>query len=733
MARKEEVANKAVEMMSRQTHIRNLGIVAHIDHGKTTLSDNLIAASGVISEELAGKQCFMDSYALEQERGITINASNISLVYKAPNNEEYLINLIDTPGHVDFGGDVIRAMRAVDGVIVVVDVVEGVMPQTETVIRQALKEYVKPVLFLNKVDRLVNELKVTPEDMQKRFIEVINEVNVVINKYCPEEFTGKWNVSVQDGSVAFGSGFNNWALSFQSIKELGITFKDVYDFCKAGDQKTLSKKTPINKVLIDVVIKQLPSPLEAQKYRISHIWGGDLESNYGKAMLACDQKGPVSMMVTDLVHDIHAGDVATGRIYSGKITRGKDLYLVGTQKTIKVQQVALYMGAERVLVDEISAGNIASIIGAKETYAGETIAEEPIKEFENFMSKAEPVITMSVEPKNPKDLPKLIEVLKQLVKEDPNVRTELNQTTGEILISGMGELHLEIVQYRISHDNGVEIKVSPPIVVYQEAIQKTSPIVEAKTPNKHNKFKIIVEPMVADFYEKLVDTKITGKIREGKDEEKVQKLISIGVARDTAKNVWAINNGCMLINRTRGIVQLLEVKELLIQAFTETTDKGPLAGEKVVGMYVYIDDATLHEDAIHRGPAQVLPAINRGLFCAMLQASPVVYEPKQKLYISFPNEYLGAMTKELQNRRARLEDIKTQGEETIVTGIAPVKELIGFSQASRSVTQGKAIWTAEYAGYEALPRDMQSRVVSEIRTRKGMEPQPKDASYYSDA
>lgn len=732
MVRKEDVAQKAVQLMSNQKNIRNIGIVAHIDHGKTTLSDNLIAASGMISMDLAGKLTVLDSYILEQERGITINASNISLVYSPNDKDEYLINLIDTPGHIDFGGDVIRAMRAVDGVIIVVDVVEGVMPQTETVIRQAMKEHVKPTLFLNKADRLVNELKVTPEDMQKRFVTVIAAVNKVIEAYTPKLFEGKWNVSVQSGNVAFGSAYNNWALSIDSLQRTGITFKDVYDYCKNGDQKTLALKSPLFSTVLEMVIKKLPNPIDAQIYRIPKVWGGDINSEYGKAMLHCDPNGPFSMMVTDVIHDIHAGDVATGRIYSGKMSKGKDVFLVGTNKSAKIQQVALYMGPDRVLVDDVCAGNIGAIIGIKETYAGETIAESPIKEFESFMSKSEPVITMSVEPKSPKDLPKLIEVLKQVVKEDPNVRTNLNQDTGELLISGMGELHLEIVQYRISHDNNVPITVSPPIVVFNETIQKTSSVVEAKTPNKHNKFKLMVEPVPKELYDKIIESGINGKIRENKDEEKVAKLNEMGFGREDSRKIWAINNGCVLLNRTRGIIQLNEVKELLIQAFTEATTTGPLAGEKVVGVFVYIDDATLHEDAIHRGPAQVLPAIHRGIYCGMMQSNPVIYEPRQKLYISFPNDYLGAMTKELQNRRVKLEEIRTEGEETIITGIAPVKEMIGFSAAGRSVSQGKAIWTAEYAGYDILPMEMQKRVVAEIRTRKGMEPIPKDANYYMD-
>src|SRR3989344_3763377 len=199
--KKEDVVKLAEKLMNKREDIRNMGIVAHIDHGKSTLADSLIAASGLMSEELAGQQRVMDYEDQEQERGITINAANISLLYNYK-DKDYLVNLIDTPGHVDFGGEVIRAMRAVDGVILVVDAVEGVMPQTETVIRQALREYVRPVLFINKVDRFIRELKLTPEQMQQRFEEVIRDVNLLIQKYAPEEYKQKWLVNVLDGSVA---------------------------------------------------------------------------------------------------------------------------------------------------------------------------------------------------------------------------------------------------------------------------------------------------------------------------------------------------------------------------------------------------------------------------------------------------------------------------------------------------------------------------------------------------
>ena len=203
MGRKEDNIKKATEVMHILPQIRNLCIAAHIDHGKTTLSDNLIAGAGMMSEDLAGKSRVLDFDEQESARGITINAASASMVH-AVDGTDYLINLIDTPGHVDFGGDVTRAMRAVDGCFILACAVEGPMPQTETVVRQALKEKVKPVLFINKVDRLINELKVTPEDMLKRFEETIIKVNKLIRQFAPEEKKKEWQVSVLDGTVAFG-------------------------------------------------------------------------------------------------------------------------------------------------------------------------------------------------------------------------------------------------------------------------------------------------------------------------------------------------------------------------------------------------------------------------------------------------------------------------------------------------------------------------------------------------
>ena len=241
MGRKEDNIKRATEVMHILPQIRNLCIAAHIDHGKTTLSDNLIAGAGMMSEELAGKSRVLDFDEQESARGITINAASASMVHGVE-GVDYLINLIDTPGHVDFGGDVTRAMSAVDGCFILACAAEGPMPQPETVVRQALKEKVKPVLFINKVDRLINDLQVTPEDMMERFKETITKVNKLIGQFAPEELQKEWLVSVTDGTVAFGSAYHNWGITVPYMQKSGITFTDIFEHCHNEQQKELSKK-----------------------------------------------------------------------------------------------------------------------------------------------------------------------------------------------------------------------------------------------------------------------------------------------------------------------------------------------------------------------------------------------------------------------------------------------------------------------------------------------------------
>jgi elongation factor 2 len=720
--------NKIKELMYEPDYIRNIGIVAHIDHGKTTLSDNLLAGAGMISAELAGDQLYLDFDEQEQARGITIDAANVSMVHKYK-EDEYLINLIDTPGHVDFGGDVTRAMRAVDGAVVVVCAVEGIMPQTETVLRQAIKENVRPVLFINKVDRLINELKLDPQELQQRFIKVIANANKLISNMAPKELKKEWQVRVEDGSVAFGSAYHNWAINVDIMQKTSITFKDILDYCNQENQKELAQKVPLSEVLLGMVVEHLPSPNVSQPYRVPSIWSGDIESEEGQGMIKTDPDGPLAVMVTDVSIDKHAGEIATGRVYGGTLEKGSEIFFVGSHGKARTQQVGVYFGPERVNTDRVPAGNIVAITGARNAVAGETICDidRKIEAFEGLEHISEPVVTVAVEAKNTKDLPKLIEVLRQVGKEDPTVKMQINEETGEHLVAGMGELHLEIITYRID-EKGVEIETSEPIVVYRETIAGTAGPVEGKSPNKHNRFYIEIEPLNESVYNAIVD----GDIKEGrvKGKEMANKFMEAGLVKVEARKVWDVYDKSLFINMTRGIQYLDEIKELLLEGFESAMDDGPIARERVIGIKIKLMDAKIHEDAVHRGPAQVLPAIRKAVYGAIMLAKPTLLEPIQKVFINVPQDYMGSSTREIQNRRGQIVNMLQEGDMVTVDSKVPVAEMFGFAGDIRSAAEGRCLWSTENAGFERLPKELQNKIIREIRQRKGLSDQPYGPDHY---
>ena len=720
--------NKIKELMYEPDYIRNIGIVAHIDHGKTTLSDNLLAGAGMISSELAGDQLYLDFDEQEQARGITIDAANVSMVHKYK-EDEYLINLIDTPGHVDFGGDVTRAMRAVDGAVVVVCAVEGIMPQTETVLRQALKENVRPVLFINKVDRLINELKLDPQELQQRFIKVIANANKLISNMAPKKLKKEWQVRVEDGSVAFGSAYHNWAINMDIMQKTGITFKDILDYCNQENQKELAQKVPLFEVLLGMVVEHLPSPNVSQPYRVPSIWSGDIESEEGQGMIKTDPDGPLAVMVTDVSIDKHAGEIATGRVYGGTLEKGNEIFFVGSHGKARTQQVGVYFGPERVNTDRVPAGNIVAITGARNAVAGETICDidRKIEAFEGLEHISEPVVTVAVEAKNTKDLPKLIEVLRQVGKEDPTVKMQINEETGEHLVAGMGELHLEIITYRIN-EKGVEIETSEPIVVYRETIAGKAGPVEGKSPNKHNRFYIEIEPLNESVFNAIVD----GDIKEGrvKGKEMANKFMEAGLVKEEARKVWDVYDKSLFINMTRGIQYLDEIKELLLEGFESAMDDGPIARERVIGIKIKLMDAKIHEDAVHRGPAQVLPAIRKAVYGAIMLAKPTLLEPIQKVFINVPQDYMGSSTREIQNRRGQIVNMLQEGDMVTVESKVPVAEMFGFAGDIRSAAEGRCLWSTENAGFERLPKELQNKIIREIRQRKGLSDQPYGPDHY---
>jgi len=716
----EDKTQKITKLMKQQDKIRNIAIAAHIDHGKTTFSDNLLAGAGMLSEETAGKQRALDFHEDEASRGITIDSASVSMIHNV-GGEDYLINLIDTPGHVDFGGDVTRAMRAVDGAIVLCCAVEGIMPQTETVLRQALKELVKPVLFINKVDRLIKEVKLTPQEMEKKFISIIEHVNQLIENIAPEGYKEKWKVAVGEGSVAFGSAFHNWALSFPYMKEKNITFKDIIDAYEKDNWKELAKKAPLHEVVLNMTIQHHPNPVEAQEYRIPKIWHGDIDSEVGKSLKKCDPEGEPAFVCTKIVVDKHAGEVAAGRLFSGTLKQGDEVYMNLAKRKVRIQQVSVYKGAQRIVVDEVSAGNIIGIVGLKDVYAGETVSRNPIEPFEAIKHLFEPVVTKSIEATKAADLPKLVEVLKQVAKEDPSIKVEINEQTGESLISGMGELHLEIIENRIKSEKGLDVKTSPPIVVYRETVSKESEVVEGRSPNKHNSFFIKVEPLDEKTYEAIKSGELPEMRIKKKNQEIFDTFVKLGWNGDDIRNVKDIYKGNIFVDETRGEVHIGEVMEMVLDAFEFVMDSGPLAHEPCMKMKVTLVDIRLHEDAIHRGPAQIYPAVRTAIKEAMKKANATIYEPVQIHLIEVPDKFLGAITKLIGSKRGQLINVSQEGTSAEITAKLPVAEMLGWSSDLRSATEGRGVSSLKDQLFEKVPSDMQPQIVKRIRDRKGLE------------
>ncbi|MBI4152532.1 elongation factor EF-2 [Candidatus Woesearchaeota archaeon] len=722
----ERMVDRVMRITQNPKQIRNICTSAHIHHGKTAFTDNLLAAAGMMSERFAGQlEGGMTTWQHkdEQERLMTVDAANVSMVHDY-DNKEFLINLIDTPGHVDFGGNVTRAMRAVDGTVVLICAVEGIMPQTETVVRQALRERVKPVLFINKVDRLVKELKLSPEKIAERVMHLVMEFNKMVERIAETQYKEKWKVSVQEGSVSFGSARENWALSFPYMNKKGVKFADIlriYEMEEAQRKDWVWENAALHEVILDMVIKHLPDPISAQIYRIPKIWHGDPESELGKDLISCNPHGKVAFVITRIVIDPRSGkDISAGRLFSGTIKSGMEVYLNNTKQRQRVQNVYIYNGIRPEILESLPAGNVLAISGVVGA-AGETVTLEPEPAFEELKHIFEPVITKAIEPKKSADLPKLIEVLRKVSREDPSIKIEINEETGQNLMSGMGELHLEIIENRIITEKGVEVKTSSPIVVYRETITKASPEVEGKSPNKHNKLYFKVEPLEPEISKGIKDGSLpVGRFRRKEDQVVAFMREECGWDAKTAGQVKAIFEGNMFMDQTRGIVYINEIMELVLDMFEDVMKQGPLAREPCVGLKVSLTDCSLHEDAIHRGPAQMYPAVREGIRGAMMQAGPVLFEPLQIMRLEAPTEYTGELSKLVSSKRGQLLEMNQEEDQVVVIAKIPVGEMIGFSSDLRSATEGRGNSSLVDQMFEKLPLELQEKIRGQIIQRKGL-------------
>ncbi|KAH0843671.1 Elongation factor 2 [Fonsecaea pedrosoi] len=831
-------------LMDKPANIRNMSVIAHVDHGKSTLTDSLVQRAGIISAAKAGEARFTDTRKDEQERGITIKSTAISLYAHLPDEEdlkdipqkvdgnEFLINLIDSPGHVDFSSEVTAALRVTDGALVVVDTIEGVCVQTETVLRQALGERIKPVVIINKVDRALLELQLQKEDLYQSFLRTIESVNVIISTYL-DKALGDVQVFPEKGTVAFGSGLHGWAFTVRQFavryaKKFGVDktkmmerlwgdnyfnpktkkwtktaehegktlerafnqfildpiFK-IFDAFQKGkvdqlvelcakleikitsEEKELPGKgllkaamrkfLPAADALLEMMVIHLPSPVTAQKYRAETLYEGPADDPSCIAIRDCDPNADLMLYVSKMVPTSDKGRFyAFGRVFAGTVRSGMKVriqgpnYVPGKKEDLfikSIQRTVLMMGRTVEPIDDMPAGNIIGLVGIDQFLlkSGTLTTSETAHNLKVMKFSVSPVVRRSVEVKNANDLPKLVEGLKRLSKSDPCVLTQISES-GEHIVAGAGELHLEICLKDLEEDHaGVPLKISDPVVSYRETVGGTSSMTAlSKSPNKHNRLYVIAEPLGEEVSKDIENGKITPR-----DDFKARARILAdehGWDVTDARKIWAFGpdttGANLLVDQTKAVQYLNEIKDSFVSGFQWATREGPIAEEAMRSIRFNIMDVTLHADAIHRGGGQIIPTARRVLYAATLLADPGLLEPVYLVEIQVPEQAMGGIYGVLTRRRGHVfsEEQRVGTPLFTVKAYLPVLESFGFNADLRAATGGQAFPQSVFDHWQILPggspldaTTMVGKIVTDMRKRKGLKEQvPGYDNYYGE-
>jgi len=835
--------------MEKKKNIRNMSVIAHVDHGKSTLTDSLVSKAGIIAASKAGETRATDTRKDEQERCITIKSTAITMYFEMldkdiafikQEKEEtkgFLINLIDSPGHVDFSSEVTAALRVTDGALVVVDCVSGVCVQTETVLRQAIAERIRPVLFMNKMDRALLELQLEQEELYQTFQRIVENVNVIVATYADDDGPmGIVRVDVNNGSVGFGSGLHGWAFTLKQFAEMyaskfGVdiekmmkklwgenffnsktkkwskvkdennkrsftmyvldpiymVFDAIMNFKKEETAKLLTKLTtadgkavkdilkpeelelegkpmmkcvmrnwlPAGEAMFQMIVIHLPSPVTAQKYRAELLYEGPGDDVVCTGIKNCDATAPLMMYISKMVPTTDKGRFyAFGRVFSGKIATGMKArimgpnYVPGKKDDLyekSIQRTVLMMGGKVEAIEDVPAGNICGLVGVDQ-FLVKTGTITTCKEAHNMKQmkfSVSPVVRVAVEPKNPADLPKLVEGLKRLAKSDPMVQCMIEES-GEHIIAGAGELHLEICLKDLEEDHaGIPLKKSDPVVSYRETVsEESSQMCLSKSPNKHNRLFMRAVPMPDGLAEDIEK----GEVNPRDDMKTRGRYLADKYDYDVteARKIWCFgpdtNGPNILVDCSKGVQYLNEIKDSVVAGFQWATKEGVLCDENLRASRFNIYDVALHADAIHRGGGQIIPTARRVLYACMLTAEPRLMEPVYLVEIQCPENAVGGIYGVLNRRRGHvIEEAQTPGTPMfVVKAYLPVNESFGFTADLRSNTGGQAFPQCVFDHWQIMPGDPLEEgsktftIVEGIKTRKGLKPGLPDLGNYLD-
>ncbi|MEX2368870.1 MAG: elongation factor G [Candidatus Paceibacterota bacterium] len=701
--------------------VRNIGIIAHIDAGKTTMTERLLFYTGISHKmgEVHDGAATMDWMEQEQERGITITSAATTCFWiptyedkDADDAHERRINIIDTPGHVDFTAEVERSLKVLDGAVVVFEGVAGVEPQSETVWRQADKYNVPRICFINKMDRTGADYerafetildRLTPnavraqimigeEEMHEGVIDLLKMKayyfegemgNEVVEKEMPDEFKDKAEAARHE--------------LIEAIVETDPELMDAYlsdEKISTADLKSALRKAVINnkvvpvfggsalknkgaQLLLDAVVDYLPSPLDVKPMTGINTNTGEEEE------CPADENAPFAALAFKLQSDPYIGQLTFVRVYSGTLDAGSYVYNVSKGEKERVGRIVRLHANKREEVDKVHAGEIAAFVGLKNTTTSDTLTDldHPIELAK--IDFPEPVVSLKIEPKTNADQEKMGMALKNLSDEDPTFRINTDQETGETIISGMGELHLNILVERMKREFSVEANVGQPRVAYRETIQGEADaeckyVKQSGGRGQYGHVNIRIKPMDMDV-----------------DED------------DVAKNVDREENFEFINNIKGGVIPREFIPSVKV-GVKEAMDRGVIAGYPMVNISCDLYDGSSHD--VDSSEAAFKIAGSKAFQDAVQRARPVILEPMMKIEVTTPEDFMGDVNGNLSGKRAQIKGMEDRGMNKVVRAMVPLSEMFGYTNELRSLTEGRATSTMEFDHYEVVPANIAEEI-----------------------
>jgi elongation factor G len=693
--------------LKRESHfgdVRNIGIMAHIDAGKTTTTERILFYTGITYKmgEVDEGTAVMDWMAQEQERGITITSAATTCYWK-----NHRINIIDTPGHVDFTAEVERSLRVLDGAITILCGVGGVEPQSETVWRQADRYKVPRIVFINKMDRVGVDPERAIKQMRKRINA--NPLPIQIPMGREENFRGVIDLvemkEIDWGKDILGTEFEVRDISEENIKEAQERRNEMLERLSDVDDHLMEKYldgaeispmeikkvirlatislqfTPVlygasfrNKgvhPLLDAILDYLPSPFDMPPVKGFHPRTLDVETRR-----ASDDE-PLAALVFKIMNDTYVGNLAFFRVYSGKAKIGSSVYNSAKEKEERISRILEMHSNKRKDVKEVHAGDIAALASMKNVATGDTLCQRSHPIVLESIKFPEPVISATIEPKSKVEHSKLADVLNKFAKEDPTFKIKQDPMTGQTLIYGMGELHLEIIMDRMTREFGVRANLGKPQVAYKETIKAEAEgegkyIRQSGGRGQYGHCKVIVEPL-----ERGQGFKFEEKIKGGVIPKEFRRSIRDGVREATEAGILA------------GF-PVADVKVTLVDGSSHEVDSSSIA-YKIAGSLAFKDAAS--------------------------RANPVLLEPIMSLEVVAPEEYLGDIVGDINTRRGKIEGMGMVRGSRVVKAIVPLSEMFGYATVLRTLTQGRGVFSMEFFKYDLIPLPIQEEIIARIEGR----------------